>query len=256
MRYLMTLLYGVVFGTVFWRKGKNVDSQQDLYSLLGATYAAVFFLGAANLFTILPVVSIERTVFYREKAAGMYSPLSYAFAQAVVEFVYSAAQGILYTVLIYSMIGYDWKADKFFYFLFFMIMNFVYYALFGMMLISCTPSQLLANILVAFILSQWNNFAGFIIARPLMPVWWRWFYWANPVSWTIYGVIGSQFGDNNRNVTVTGQTNTVTVKAFLNDNMGYKHDFLGYVVLAHFGYVIVFFFLFGYGIKYLNFQKR
>lgn len=65
------------------------------------------------------------------------------------------------------MIGYDWKADKFFYFLFFMIMNFVYYALFGMMLISCTPSQLLANILVAFVLSQWNNFAGFIIARPV-----------------------------------------------------------------------------------------
>jgi hypothetical protein len=24
MRYLMTLLYSIVFGTVFWRKGKNV----------------------------------------------------------------------------------------------------------------------------------------------------------------------------------------------------------------------------------------
>jgi len=55
-------------------------SQQDLY-LLGATYAATFFLGASNCMTVQPVVSIERAVFYREKAAGMYSPLSYAFAQ-------------------------------------------------------------------------------------------------------------------------------------------------------------------------------
>lgn len=60
----------------------------DLNNLLGATYAAVFFLGAANLLTLLPVVSVERTVFYREKAAGMYSPLSYAFAQVSSEHPY------------------------------------------------------------------------------------------------------------------------------------------------------------------------
>jgi hypothetical protein len=59
------------------------DSQQDLFNLLGATYAAVFFLGASNCFIVQPVVAIERTVFYREKAAGMYSPLSYALAQVI-----------------------------------------------------------------------------------------------------------------------------------------------------------------------------
>ncbi|XP_025882848.1 ABC transporter G family member 43 isoform X2 [Oryza sativa Japonica Group] len=256
MRYVMTLLYGLVFGTVFWRRGKNIESVNDLNNLLGATYAAVFFLGAANLLTLLPVVSVERTVFYREKAAGMYSPLSYAFAQGFVEFCYSAVQGVLYTILIYSMIGYEWKADKFFYFLFFMIAAFAYFTLFSMMLVACTASEMLAAVLVSFVLSSWNNFAGFIIPRPLIPVWWRWFYWANPVSWTIYGVIASQFADSDRVVTVPGQSTTMVVKDFLEKNMGFKHDFLGYVVLAHFGYVIIFFFLFGYGIKCLNFQKR
>uniref|UniRef100_J3MLF4 ABC transporter domain-containing protein n=1 Tax=Oryza brachyantha TaxID=4533 RepID=J3MLF4_ORYBR len=256
MRYLMTLLYGLVFGTVFWRRGKNVESVTDLSNLLGATYAAVFFLGAANLLTLLPVISIERTVFYREKAAGMYSPLSYAFGQGIVEFCYSAVQGALYTILIYSMVGYEWKADKFFYFVFFMVGAFAYFTLFSMMLIACTPSEMLASVVVAFVLSMWNNFAGFIISRPLIPVWWRWFYWANPVSWTIYGVIASQFADSDRTVTVPGQSTSVVVKDYLEENMGFKHDFLGYVVLAHFGYVILFFFLFGYGIKYLNFQKR
>ncbi|XP_062213879.1 ABC transporter G family member 48 isoform X2 [Phragmites australis] len=255
MRYLMTLLFGLVFGTVFWQKGKNIDSQQDLYNLLGATYAATFFLGASNCITVQPIVSIERAVFYREKAAGMYSPLSYAFAQTCVEVIYNVLQGILYTVLIYAMIGYDWKADKFFYFLFFIIASFNYFTLFGMMLVACTPSALLANILISFALPLWNLFAGFLVVRPAIPIWWRWYYWANPVSWTIYGVVASQFGENGGSLSVPGGS-SVLVKQFLKDNLGIRHDFLGYVVLVHFAYIIVFFFVFGYSINFFNFQKR
>uniref|UniRef100_K4A4V3 ABC transporter domain-containing protein n=1 Tax=Setaria italica TaxID=4555 RepID=K4A4V3_SETIT len=255
MRYLMTLLFGLAFGTVFWQKGKNIDSQQDLYNLLGATYAATFFLGASNCITVQPVVSIERAVFYREKAAGMYSPLSYAFAQACVEVIYNIFQGILYTVLIYAMIGYDWKADKFFYFLFFITASFNYFTTFGMMLVACTPSALLANILITFALPLWNLFAGFLVVRPAIPIWWRWYYWANPVSWTIYGVVASQFGENGRSISVPGGA-PVAVNEFLKDNLGIRHDFLGYVVLVHFAYIIAFFFVFGYSIKFFNFQKR
>jgi hypothetical protein len=65
------------------------------------------------------------------------------------------------------MIGYEWKADKFFYFLFFMIAAFAYFTLFSMMLVACTASEMLAAVLVSFVLSSWNNFAGFIIPRPV-----------------------------------------------------------------------------------------
>jgi hypothetical protein len=52
-----------------------------LINLLGAMYASVLFLGATNATAVQSIVAIERTVFYRERAAGMYSPLPYAFAQ-------------------------------------------------------------------------------------------------------------------------------------------------------------------------------
>lgn len=48
---------------------------------MGALYASVMFLGVNNSSSVQPVISIERTVFYREKAAGMYSPFPFAFAQ-------------------------------------------------------------------------------------------------------------------------------------------------------------------------------
>jgi hypothetical protein len=153
------------------------------------------------------------------------------------------------------MIGYEWKADKFFYFLFFFTACFLYFSMFGAMLVACTPSQVLATILVSIILTCWNIFSGFLITRPALPVWWRWFYWCDPVAWTIYGVIGSQFGDVDRTVTVPGNPDKI-VKVFLKETYGMKHDFLGYVVLAHFGYILLFLFLFAYGTKTLNFQKR
>jgi hypothetical protein len=87
--------------------------------------------------------------------------------QALVEFVYSAAQGVLYTVLFYGMVGFEWKADKFLYFTFFLVACFVYITLYGMMLIACTPSYILASVLVSFSIMQWNIFAGFLISRPV-----------------------------------------------------------------------------------------
>ena len=59
----------------------NRHKQQELINLLGATYSAISFLGASNAFAVQPVVAVERTVFYRERAAGMYSELPNAFAQ-------------------------------------------------------------------------------------------------------------------------------------------------------------------------------
>lgn len=57
------------------------DSTQNLYVVLGALYSSCLFLGVSNASSVQPIVSIERTVFYREKAAGMYSSFPYAAAQ-------------------------------------------------------------------------------------------------------------------------------------------------------------------------------
>jgi hypothetical protein len=52
-------------------------------------YAAVMFIGVLNATSVQPVVSVERTVFYRERAAGMYSALPYAFGQVSCSYINS-----------------------------------------------------------------------------------------------------------------------------------------------------------------------
>lgn len=53
----------------------------ELTMIIGTMYIAAMFLGVNNCQTAQPVVAIERTTFYRERAAGMYSELPYALAQ-------------------------------------------------------------------------------------------------------------------------------------------------------------------------------
>jgi len=44
-------------------------------------YAAVLFVGVNNSSSVQPLIAVERSVFYRERAAEMYSALPYALAQ-------------------------------------------------------------------------------------------------------------------------------------------------------------------------------
>ncbi|KAK1279749.1 putative pleiotropic drug resistance protein 7 [Acorus gramineus] len=142
------------------------EKQQDLLNVMGSMYMAVMFLGVQNSTSIQPLVAIERSVFYRERAAGMYSALPYAFAQRI-------------------------------------------------------------------------------------PVWWRWFYWACPVAWTLYGLVASQFGD------VEDQMESgEAVEAFVRAYFGFRHDLLGIVVVVLVGFVVVFASVFAFSIRVLNFQKR
>ncbi|GLT88770.1 hypothetical protein SLE2022_067810 [Rubroshorea leprosula] len=87
-----------------------------------------------------------------------------------------------------------------------------------------------------------------------IPIWWRWYYSASPVAWTIYGLVTSQVGDKLDKVYVPGEE-FVEIKTYLKNSLGFDHYFLVPVVVAHIGWVL-FFFVFAYGIKFLNFQRR
>ncbi|XP_072991802.1 ABC transporter G family member 39 [Typha latifolia] len=250
-RIFFTTVIALIFGTIFWRLGKKVSTRQDLFNSLGCMYAAVIFIGIQNGQTVQPIVDVERMVFYREKAAGMYSALPYAFAQVLIEIPHIFLQTVIYGLIVYSLIGFDWTAEKFFWYLFFMFFTFMYFTYYGMMVAAMTPNSDIAAIVATAFYAIWNIFAGYLIPRPRIPIWWRWYSWACPVAWTLYGLVTSQYGDYT-NLMDNGET----VEAFVRRFFGFRHDFLGVVAVAVVGFTVLFALVFAISIKVLNFQRR
>ncbi|GAV70532.1 ABC_tran domain-containing protein/ABC2_membrane domain-containing protein/PDR_assoc domain-containing protein/AAA_25 domain-containing protein [Cephalotus follicularis] len=252
VRFLFTIFIALMFGTIFWNLGTKSRRQQDLFNAMGSMYAAVLFLGVQNASSVQPVVAIERTVFYRERAAGMYSALPYAFGQVVIELPYVLLQTVFYGVIVYAMIGFHWTAAKFFWYLFFMYFTLLYFTLYGMMTVAVTPNHNIAAIVSSVFYIMWNLFSGFIVPRPRAPVWWRWYFWGSPVFWTLYGLVVTQFGDVKDTLLDTGEI----VEDFVRDYFGYRTDFVRIVAVVHVGLALFFGFIFAYSIKAFNFQKR
>ncbi|KAL3616102.1 transcription factor [Castilleja foliolosa] len=225
--------------------------QQDIFNAMGSMYVAVLFLGVQNATSVQPVVAIERTVFYRERAAGMYSALPYAFGQAVVELPHLFIQTLVYGVIVYAMIGFEWTVDKFVWYIFFMYFTLLYFTLYGMMTVAVTPNHNIATVVSSAFYAIWNLFSGFIIPKTRIPVWWRWYYYICPIAWTLYGLVASQFGD----VEARLDTNE-TVKEFVRSYFDYRHDFVGYVAIIIVGIAVLFGFIFAFSIRAFNFQTR
>jgi hypothetical protein len=124
------------------------------------------------------------------------------------------------------MIGFEWTASKFFWYLFFGYFTLLYFTFYGTMAVGLTPSYHIALIVSSGFYAIWNLFSGFIIPRlvrphrapslqllctvskaakliPVLasryfqkvPIWWRWYCWICPEAWTLYGLVVSQFGD-------------------------------------------------------------
>ncbi|KAL2317497.1 hypothetical protein Fmac_031373 [Flemingia macrophylla] len=289
MRLYFTTISALIFGTVFWDIGSKRESTQELFVVMGALYSTCMFVGVNNSSSVQPIVSIERTVFYREKAAGMFSPIAYAAAQGLIEIPYIAVQTIVFGVITYFMINFErtavivhgsfdvhagihrliidnsenfigpGSAWKFFLYLVFMFLTFTYFTFYGMMAVGLTPSQHLAAVISSAFYSLWNLLSGFLIPKANIPGWWIWFYYICPIAWTLRGIITSQLGDVETKIVGPGFEGTV--KEYLAVSLGLEDKINGFSsvgisVLVLLGFIALFFGSFAVSVKILNFQKR
>lgn len=88
-------------------------------------------------------------------------------AQVLVEIPYVVIQAIMYSLVIYSMVGFEWTAVKFFWFLYVLFFSLISFTYYGMMMVAITPNTQLATISGAFFYSLFNLFSGFLIFRPV-----------------------------------------------------------------------------------------
>lgn len=193
---------------------------------------------------------------------------------------------IIYVAITYPAIGYYWSAYKVFWYFYATLCTFLYFVYLGMFLVSVCPGVEIASVLATAIYTILNLFSGFLLPGPVpskslsffflhfmsmhiqgrvinveffsytqkIPKWWIWCYWICPTSWSLNGLLTSQYGDMNREILIFGEHKTVG--SFLHDYYGFHHDRLGLVAAVLIAFPVAFAILFAYCIGKLNYQRR
>ena len=106
-------------------------------------YTAVLFLGIQYASFVQPVVAV------------------------VIEVPYIFVQSVVYGLIVYSMIGFEWSTSMFFWYLFLMYFTLLYFTFYGMMSVAISPNHQIASIISVAFYAIWNLFSGFAIPRPV-----------------------------------------------------------------------------------------
>lgn len=81
-------------------------------SIVAAVDCTTLFLGALYSLDVLPIVSVERAVYYRERSSFFYHSFPFSLAQCTVELPYILVQACVYSCIIYWCCGFEADAGK------------------------------------------------------------------------------------------------------------------------------------------------
>lgn len=222
-RYVMTVVLALIYGSMYWDVGNTIQNAGNVQDVLGALFNTAVFLGVFNMDTIQPVVFMERSVFYRERASGTYGVLPYTLALQIVEIPYLIVQSVLYTSIAYFMINFEHDVGKFFFVMLVIALNLHMLSMVGILIATITAAEHIASLVGAFFLTLWIQFCGFVQRQPNIPSGWIWMYWITPLSYTLYGLSAGLLGDN---FSVIEVDNTMqTVSSYLDTAFGFAFSF-------------------------------
>lgn len=92
---------------------------------------------------------------------------------------------------------------------------------------------------------------------PILYRLYRRFYWLDPVSYMLYGIISSQLGDVENDYVDSGDGSVpVTVKKFIKDAFDFKYSFTWATAVIMIAYTLFFWGIFIFAMKRFNFSHR
>ncbi|XVE73519.1 hypothetical protein DITRI_Ditri11bG0124800 [Diplodiscus trichospermus] len=254
VRFVFTILSSWLYGALLWQKGQNLHDEQDFFNIMGSMYVFMIFTGISNCSSVLPFIATQRPIVYRERFARMYSSWVYSLAQVIIEIPYIFLEAVLFLTITYPAVNFYVSAYKVFWYFYTMFCTLLYYKYLGMMLVSLTPTYQVATIFASLCYTLMSLFSGYLIPGPKFPKWWVWGYWICPTSWSLKGILTSQYGDVEGEIIAFGEQKALN--AFLDSQYGYKHQDLPIIAIVLIVFPLAFASVFAYGIAKLNYQRR
>ncbi|KAI0649902.1 pleiotropic drug resistance ABC transporter [Trametes meyenii] len=183
------VLQGIIVGTVFLRL-KNETS--TFFSRGGVLFFSLLF-SALSTMSEIPALFGQRPIVHRQSRAAMYHPFVEGLALTLVDVPITFITMVVFSIIIYFLVGLQQSAAQFFTFLLFVfIMTITMKAWFRALAAafkSAAPAQAIAGLSTLILVL----YTGYSIPQPYMIGALRWITWINPLRYGFESLMVNEF---------------------------------------------------------------
>lgn len=181
------IVMGLIMGVVY------LDLDEDNFAgRYGLFFSSMMQMGLGSMAT-LPQAFVERGVFYRQREASFFPTTAFVIAQNLVPIPLMVLECCIYGSLMYWLPGLNPSLASYLFFLFLLLSVNIAMAQFFRLLVSVIPKVEIAMPVASVFISLFVIFSGFIVAPPGIEPWFKWIYWANPLSWGFRALAQNEF---------------------------------------------------------------
>lgn len=188
-RLMQAVVVGAVNGSLF----NNLETE-DTNSMGGMLFFSVLFTALSSM-ALLPIIFNQRDVFYKHSRANFFPSISFALAQAVVLIPLQVIEAIIFSTIVYWSVGMsdDDSGGRFLIFII-IVLGFGLAATQLFRLIACVmPSSVVAQPVAGVSTVLMVLFSGYIVPKSNIPPGWIWFYWINPLAWSLKSLTVNEY---------------------------------------------------------------
>merc|ERR1711865_1245201 len=183
------VMFSVLILSLYWMIGEQTDAQS-----IQSTAALLYFIialcgyGAA---AFVPSLTLDRPLFYRERADGYYTTFTYYMAKFIEEAIVAAATSLLFSAVVFFSCGLQGSFGVFLvvYFLTSMIGIVLAYAV-----ASAVPTMEAANALLPTYVTFCMYFGGLFLVFDKIPIGWQWYSYTDFLRYAWSALMLNQFG--------------------------------------------------------------
>lgn len=263
---IFMVVEALIIGSVFYQMPKTTAG---LFSRGGVLFFATLF----NSFYALVEVTLgyaQRPIVIRQNRFAFLHPAADALANTLLDIVLRVVMVLAFAIPLYFLSGLYYSASAFFIFFFTTLLLTVVLVAAFRCCAAVTRSEAVATMFAGLLIINFSLYAGYVIPRPSMVIWWKWLSYCNPISFAFEILMTNEFrnlevipcvgvvptGPGYENVSTANQVCTITGSVpgqttinglrYLSVNYGYEYANRGRNVGIIIGFFIFFVFIYAF----------
>eukprot|EP01031_Cornospumella_fuschlensis_P031507 gene31507-38079_t len=251
MNALVTVLLAVFIGSGLWFQiGTGQDSIAKRVPALFFTCVTQGIVGSLQAINSFPS---ERAIMLRERQAGTYQVSAYFAAKSATDTLSQLWPPVLFSVIVYWLIGFQPVASKFFMYTFFMVLDCLTATSLATVVTCFCVSVEMSTVVLCCLFEICRLFGGFFASPTLMEEEEAWAF-ADALSYIKYAFVGSAITELQglKLSCDPGETCQYTTGEEIMKDNGYTDYSVGYCVGILFVFIVGFRLLAYLGLRYIK----